>query len=65
MIEFLKSLFSRDPKKKILAEIDRKYKISVELQRNGKLREYGAIMKEIQLLEEELFLLLESTDNEE
>ena len=49
MIEFLKSLFSRDPKKKILAEIDRKYKISVELQRNGKLREYGAIMKEIQL----------------
>jgi hypothetical protein len=65
MIEFLKSLFSRDPKKKILAEIDRKYKISVELQRNGKLREYGAIMKEIQLLEEELSLLLESTDNEE
>jgi len=53
MIEFLKSLFRRDPKKKILAEIERKYKISVELQRNGKLREYGNIMKEIFLLEEE------------
>tara|TARA_E500000305_G_scaffold60418_1_gene48206 strand:- start:457 stop:639 length:183 start_codon:yes stop_codon:yes gene_type:complete len=53
MIEFLKSLFRRDPKKKILAEIERKYKISVELQRNGKLREYGNIMKEIYLLEEE------------
>jgi len=53
MIEFLKSLFRRDPEKKILAEIERKYKISVELQRNGKLREYGAIMKEIYLLEEE------------
>ena len=53
MIEFLKSLFRRDPKKKILTEIERKYKISVELQRNGKLREYGNIMKEIYLLEEE------------
>ena len=53
MIEFLKSLFRRNPEKKILAEIERKYKISVELQRNGKLREYGAIMKEIYLLEEE------------
>ena len=53
MISFIKSLFVNDPIKKVLAVRDKKYKIAVELQRNGKLREYAEIMKEIQLLEEE------------
>ena len=32
-------------------EIERKMKLSVELQRSGKLREYGELMKEIEELE--------------
>ena len=32
-------------------EIERKLKLSMELQRNGKLREYGELMKEIEELE--------------
>ena len=32
-------------------EIERKLKLSMELQRNGKLREYGDLMKEIEELE--------------
>ena len=53
MIKFLKSLFSSEPGKKIRKIRDRKYKQAVELQRNGKLREYAEVMKEIQDLEEE------------
>ena len=47
-------LFSKDPTKKIQKKIQQKYTQSVELQRNGKLREYGEIMKEIEVLEQEL-----------
>ena len=32
-------------------EIEKKMKLGVELQRNGKLREYGELMKEIEELE--------------
>lgn len=32
-------------------EIERKMKLSMELQRSGKLREYGELMKEIEELE--------------
>ena len=32
-------------------EIERKYKLCMEMQRNGKLREYGELMKEIEELE--------------
>jgi len=48
----IKSLFVADMSKKIKKMIDQKYKESVSLQRNGKLREYGKIMKEIEELEE-------------
>lgn len=53
VIKFLKGLFKPEPGKKIRKELDRKYKLSVELQRNGKLREYGVIMKEIEDLEKQ------------
>ena len=53
MIQFLKELFRSDPAKKILSERDKKYKLAVAFQRNGKLREYAEVMKEIELLEEE------------
>ena len=51
MFKFIKSLFVTDPAEKIKKIRDRKYKEAVELQRNGKLREYAVIMKEIEDLE--------------
>ena len=53
MIEFIKNLFRIDPGSKIRKIRDRKYKEAVQLQRNGNLREYAKIMKEIEDLEDE------------
>lgn len=53
MFEFIMSLFKTDPSSKIRKIRDRKYKEAVQLQRNGKLREYAKIMKEIKALEDE------------
>ena len=64
MIKFLKSLFSTEPAKKIRKIKDRKYKQAVKLQRNGKLREYAKVMKEIQDLEEEYVRLSLSGDSD-
>ena len=50
-------IFKSDPQKKIKKQIEKKYAQSVQLQRSGKLEEYGKIMKEIELLEEELLRL--------
>ena len=50
-------LFKKDPTKKIQQKIERKYNESVAFQRNGKLKEYGEVMKEIDLLEKELIAL--------
>jgi hypothetical protein len=47
-------LFKRDPQKKLKALLQAKYEESVKLQRNGKLREYGELMAEIEALEEQL-----------
>ena len=47
-------LFKRDPQRKIKAQIQAKYQESVKLQRNGKLREYGEVMAEIETLEAQL-----------
>ena len=60
MINLIKSLFVSTPEEKIKKERDRKYKQAVELQRNGKLREYAEIMKEIEELEDEYIRLTES-----
>ena len=53
MFKFIMSLFRTDPGSKIRKMRDRKYKQAVQLQRNGKLREYPKIMKEIEALEDE------------
>ena len=47
-------LFKRDPQRKVKAQIQAKYQESVKLQRNGKLREYGEVMAEIETLEAQL-----------
>jgi cell fate (sporulation/competence/biofilm development) regulator YmcA (YheA/YmcA/DUF963 family) len=51
------SFFRPDPKKKLQKRIAARYDEAVALQRNGKLREYGAAMKEIEQLEAELAAL--------
>ena len=53
MFKFIMRLFKSDPGSKIRKERDRKYKQAVQLQRDGKLREYAKIMKEIEKLEDE------------
>ena len=62
MIKFLKSLFVTSQAEKIKKTRDRKYKEAVEFQRNGKLREYAEVMKEIQDLEEEYIRLQEKKE---
>ena len=63
MIEFLKSLFKSDPGKKLLKERDRLYDESVQLQRNGNLREYGKVMSRIEQLEKEYAELTTGKEN--
>jgi len=46
--------FRSDPAKTLERKIAKKYDEAVQLQRNGRLREYGALMKEIEDLESEL-----------
>ena len=53
MFDFIIRLFKSDPGSKIRKERDRKYKEAVQLQRDGKLREYAKLMKEIEALEDE------------
>jgi hypothetical protein len=53
VFDFIMRLFKSDPGSKIRKERDRKYKEAVQLQRNGKLREYAKLMKEIEALEDE------------
>lgn len=48
------SWFKRSPTKALEREVDRKYEAAVQLQRSGRLREYGVLMKEIESLEAEL-----------
>ena len=51
MINFIRALFTSSPSEKIRKARDRKYKQAVQLQRNGKIREFAEIMKEIEELE--------------
>ena len=52
MISFIKSFFKKDPGAKIRSTIAKKQEQAMQLQRNGKLREYAEIIKEIEQLEE-------------
>lgn len=64
MIKFIKALFTSDPGKKIRKLRDRRYREAVEHQRNGRLREYAATMKEIEQLEDEYVQLTIASKNE-
>ena len=50
----------KDPAKTLEKQIARKHQEAVQLQRNGKLREYGALMKEIEGLEQERVALAQA-----
>ena len=51
MINFIKRLFQAEPGSKLQKQISKKQELAMQLQRNGKLREYAEIMKEIDTLE--------------
>ena len=51
MIDFIKSFFRKDPGAKIRSTIAKKQEQAMQLQRNGKLREYAEIIKEVETLE--------------
>ena len=53
MIDFITRLFRTEPGAKIRKLISQKQTQAVQLQRNGKLREYAEVMKEIDDLEDE------------
>jgi hypothetical protein len=51
VIDFIKSFFRKDPGAKIRSTIAKKQEQAMQLQRNGKLREYAEIIKEVETLE--------------
>lgn len=62
MFEFITRLFRTDPASKIRKIRDRKCREAVQLQRDGKLREYAKIMKEIEKLEDEYIEVMNESD---
>ena len=48
------SMFKKDPAAKLEKEITKKMSISVEFQRNGKIKEYAEAEKEISELQDKL-----------
>jgi type IV secretory pathway protease TraF len=61
VIKFLMGLFKAKPGVEIRKARDRKYKEAVQLQRNGKLREYAVLMKEIEALEDEYIRVIDES----
>ena len=53
MFKIIKAWISKDPGRKNRKVRDQKYKQAVQLQRDGNLREYAKLMKEIEDLEDE------------
>lgn len=54
MIELIKSLFASDPSKKLTKLLESKRKEALNAQRNGDLRAYARLTKEINDIEDEL-----------
>ena len=60
MFKFITNLLVKSRQSKIRKLISQKQTQAVQLQRNGKLREYATAMKEIEELENELEAINES-----
>ena len=54
MLKFIYDLFFPSKSQKIRVMIEKKYEQSIAFQRNGNIREYSRLIKEIADLEEEL-----------
>ena len=65
MLRLFKSLFRSEPGSKIRREKDRKYKQAVQLQRDGKLREYAKVIKEIEELEKQYVEVIIESEKKE
>lgn len=61
MFKYIINLFRSEPGSKIRKLRDRKYKQAVQLQRDGNLREYAKIMKEIEALEDEYIRVIDES----
>lgn len=61
MFKMIKAWLSRDPGRKIRKLRDQKYKQAVQLQRDGNLREYAKLMKEIEDLEDEYIRVIDES----
>ena len=53
--------FKKDPAAALEKKISKKYEESVQLQRSGKIEEYGKIMLEIEQLQDELLQMREES----
>jgi|TARA_B110000037_G_scaffold128190_1_gene145757 hypothetical protein len=53
--------FKKDPAAALEKKISKKYEESVQLQRSGKIEEYGKIMLEIEQLQDELLQMREAS----
>jgi hypothetical protein len=53
--------FKKDPAADLEKKISKKYEESVQLQRSGKIEEYGKIMLEIEQLQDELLQMREAS----
>ena len=54
MFSFIRSLFNSDPSKKLSKVLEKKRLEALMLQRNGDLRSYAKVMKEIADIEDEM-----------
>ncbi len=54
MFNFIKSLIKPNPESRLRKDISKKYKEAVQLQRNGKLRDFAEVMSQIEVLEKQL-----------
>tara|TARA_B110000037_G_C16698792_1_gene333957 strand:- start:261 stop:443 length:183 start_codon:yes stop_codon:yes gene_type:complete len=53
--------FKKDPAVALEKKISKKYEESVQLQRSGKIEEYGKIMLEIEQLQDELLQMRDAS----
>lgn len=49
--------FKKNPEQKLQREIDRKQAEAMQMQRNGKIREFAELTREIEELEEQLLAM--------
>ena len=62
MFSYIKKYMLKRKLRQIKSKIDSYYRLSVEYQRNGKLREYAQTLEDVQALEDEYLKLSNSEE---